>query len=95
MLGAKRTFMRKPDFIRKRKEFEKRCKRNDWIYSAVFILLLIINVIVVSGFDALDNLPDYALWIYLVVFFAFLFGNVFALIAFRKSRIKKIWFKML
>ena len=81
--------MRKPDFIRKRKEFEKRFKRNDWIYSAVFILLLIINVLVVSVFDALDNLPEYASWIYLVVFFAFLFANMFVINAFHKSQIKK------
>lgn len=81
--------MRKQDFIRKRKEFEKRFKRNDWIYSSVFILLLIANVIVVSGFDVLDGLPDYASWIYLVLFFAFLFCNIFMVNVFHKSQIKK------
>ena len=80
--------MRKSDFIRERKAFEKRFKRNDWIYSAVFILILVANYVVVSVLDALDNLPESVSWIYLVLFFAFLFGNIFAVYKFHQHQIK-------
>ena len=81
--------MRKSDFIRERKAFEKKYKRNDWIYSAVFILLLIANWFVVSVLDVLDSFPESLSWIYLAVFFMFLFGNIFAINRFHQRQIRK------
>ncbi|MBA6232518.1 MULTISPECIES: hypothetical protein [unclassified Colwellia] len=71
--------MRKQDFIKRRKEFEERFKRNDWIYSTVFILLIFANYFVVSVWDLL---PEDWVWLYLIILFAFIFGNIIVLTSF-------------
>jgi len=78
--------MRKQDFIKRRKEFEKRFKRNDWIYSTVFILLILANYFIVSVWDLLPE--DWA-WFYLIIFFAFLFGNIFVINKFHAYQINR------
>lgn len=81
--------MKKSDFIKKRKDFEKSFKRNDWIYAAIFMLLLLANWFVVAKLNVLDDVPEYVSWIYLALFFAFLFGNMFLIKIFQNSQIRK------
>ena len=76
--------MNKQDYIEQRKFFEKKFKRNDWIYTSIFISLLVVNWYVVS---VLDWLPESWAWLYLVIFFGLLFGNLYVIKIFHRRQI--------
>lgn len=75
--------MTKAEFIERRERFERYSKRFDWIYSAAFMALLIANIPFAKSIPKEYNI------LYLVLFFGFLFGNLWLIVWLAKSRVKK------
>jgi len=81
--------MEKSDFIKKRKDLERRSNRVSSVYITVYILILLASWHLITRLNVLESIPGYVSLIYLALFFILSIGNVFILETFVNKLIQQ------